>query len=135
MLACYTTRNRLAVEVPQNYIVVCVRARMHSVELNSIGYYSTAGRGVDNVCYTTFLRDTSSVTHSLKYIRNNWTRQVKIYTAKLDSGMYRTWHEPMLASMCMQKAQDMRLRFRCDESVSHDISLWQPRIHRLPSTP
>jgi hypothetical protein len=30
--------------------------------------------------------------------------QVKIYTKKLDSGMYRTCHEPMLASMSMQKA-------------------------------
>ena len=30
--------------------------------------------------------------------------QVKIYTKKLDSDMYRTCHEPMLASMGMQKA-------------------------------
>ena len=30
--------------------------------------------------------------------------QVKIYTEKLDSDMYRTCHEPMLASMGMQKA-------------------------------
>jgi hypothetical protein len=35
---------------------------------------------------------------------NASTRQVKIYTKNLDSDMYRTWHEPMLASMGMQKA-------------------------------
>ena len=47
------------------------------------------------------------LTHmQLKY-RNSYmwiTGQVKIYTKKLDSDMYRTCHEPMLASMGMQKA-------------------------------
>ena len=42
--------------------------------------------------------------------------------------------------LCKQSVRDvdcqvMRLRFRCDEGVSHDNSPWHPPVNRLISTP